>query len=191
MNTTDSNTNDFQWLDASDSNPDHIADFINHEDTPVKHAQNEQLAHKVSAHLASLSHLADVVPVVVTIGRKTYFGAQYRDVSPAITGSPAALYPDRYAEQNRQHEQALHLYLVGKQHHTSVRHNAAYISDQHKGEFFVTGYASQQTADDPRYAQYHPFGAWFGLMQTLDPTFLITPWGTHYPQHNMSIRYLV
>lgn len=85
------------------------------------------------------------IPVMVTLARKTYFGAQYLRIGDTCDS----------------------FYLLGTPPYQRNGHSkrVCFVTPAISYELFIAGHATQETADDPRYASYHSFGAWFSLMQ--------------------------
>src|SRR4051812_47508376 len=82
-------------------------------------------------------------PVMVTMARKTYFGAQYQrtDDKAGVTT----------------------FYLLGDPPYQRSGHTkkVCFTNPTIPYEMFIGGHATQETAEDPKFSAYHPFGAWF------------------------------
>lgn len=124
----------------------------------------ESLARRVASFLAALPQVRESLPYSVTIGRQTFHGARYRESFAYLhdgrdsTGRTFKA-GDRYMRES--------IFLVGAlpaAYQRRAKTCFRLIGDSR--DWYITCYATEETARDSRYAEYHPFGQ----------TFIISPW---------------
>lgn len=136
--------------------------------------QGKTLSLAISTHLKSLVRVDSSVPAMVTIGARTYFGAQYHN-----------------AEDN---PERINYYLLGRLPYTrdcgrfgyQPRCKTAYTSNLHKQALSGGISITEETAANPQFSSFHPFGVWF-MLSTYPDSILTHDNGVPYARKSIEI----
>lgn len=106
--------------------------------------------------LLSLPNVTSASPMQVRIGRQSYPAALYTSTMTVSPGCRA------YEAGQRSYQQTM-IYCAGPLPSAKRRGNVAFTIDGDARDWYVACYATQEAAENPQYAEFHPFGQSFQL----------------------------
>lgn len=108
---------------------------------------------EIVSTLERMSGVTNVRSCTLVIGGVPYAGARYLYTGKTPRGSKA-----RLAGRGTYREERF--YVLGE---VPEHDRVSFVLDGEQFEWFVAGWATQQTVSDARYQAFHPLGEWFGL----------------------------